>query len=64
MGDPTHVNIQPIEYWAKLLKKGNLLFDVQRYNDFVRSEYRPTEGENSNFYQAYPYWSVFTLIKE
>lgn len=64
MGDPTHVNIQPIEYWAKLIKKGNLLFDVQRYNDFVRSEYRPTEGVDANFFQSYPYWSVFTLIKE
>lgn len=64
MGDPTHVNIQPIEYWAKLVKKGNLLFDVQRYNDFVRSEYRPTEEVDANFFEAYPYWSVFTLIKE
>jgi len=62
MGDPTHVNIQPITYWSKLLKKE--LFDVEGYNNFVRSEYRPTEGENSNFFQAYPYWSVFTLIKE
>jgi ubiquinone/menaquinone biosynthesis C-methylase UbiE len=64
MGDPTHVNIQPIEYWAKLIKKGNLLFDVQRYNDFVRSEYRPTKEVETNFFEAYPYWSVFTLIKE
>jgi SAM-dependent methyltransferase len=64
MGDPTHVNIQPIEYWAKLFKKGNLLFDVEGYNNFVRSKHKPTEGENSNFFQAYPYWTVFTLIKE
>lgn len=64
MGDPTHVNIQPIEYWAKLFKKGNLLFDVEGYNNFVRSEHKPTEGQDLNFFQAYPYWSVFTLIKE
>jgi hypothetical protein len=64
MGDPTHVNIQPINYWAKLIKKGNLLFDVQRYNDFVRSEHKPTAEVDANFFEAYPYWSVFTLTKE
>lgn len=64
MGDPTHVNIQPINYWAKIIKKGNLLFDIQMYNDFVRSEFKPTEGIAENFFQSYPYWSVFTLTKE
>jgi 2-polyprenyl-3-methyl-5-hydroxy-6-metoxy-1,4-benzoquinol methylase len=64
MGDPTHVNIQPIEYWTKILQKHNLLFDIQGYNDFVRSEYGPTQGNSSNFFEHYPYWSVFTLIKE
>jgi ubiquinone/menaquinone biosynthesis C-methylase UbiE len=64
LGDPTHVSIFPINYWAKLIKQGNLLFDVQRYNDFVRSEYRPTEEIERNFFETYPYWSVFTLTKE
>jgi len=64
MGDPTHVNIQPIAYWYTLFDKHGFVFDVESYNRFVRSEYRPTEEQPENFFNAYPYWSVWILQKK
>jgi ubiquinone/menaquinone biosynthesis C-methylase UbiE len=64
MGDPTHVNIQPIQYWYKLFDKHGFVFDVECYNRFVRSEYKPTAEHPENFFDAYPYWSVWILQKK
>lgn len=64
MGDPTHVNIQPTLYWTRKFQQRGLLFDTEAYNSYVNSCYKPTEGKQDNFYQSYPYWSVWTLIKE
>ena len=64
MGDPTHVNIQPINYWYKLFDKHGLVFDVESYNRFVRSKYKPTAEKDENFFNAYPYWSVWILQKK
>jgi SAM-dependent methyltransferase len=63
MGDPTHVNIQPINYWYKLFAKHGFVFDVESYNRFVRSKYKPTAEFEENFFNAYPYWSVWILQK-
>jgi ubiquinone/menaquinone biosynthesis C-methylase UbiE len=63
MGDPTHVNIQPVMYWTKMLQQKGLLFDIEAYNAFVRSERGPTRGLSDNFFQHYPFWSAWTLIK-
>jgi ubiquinone/menaquinone biosynthesis C-methylase UbiE len=63
MGDPTHVNIQPIAYWYRLFHKHGFMFDVEAYNRFVRSEYKPTEEQKNNFFDEYPYWSVWILQK-
>jgi ubiquinone/menaquinone biosynthesis C-methylase UbiE len=63
MGDPTHVNIQPIMYWTKKIQDRGLYFDVEAYNRFVKSPHGPTEGDSRNFYEQYPYWSAWTLIK-
>lgn len=63
MGDPTHVNIQPIEYWYRLFAKHGFMFDVEAYNKFVRSNYKPTADKDTNFFNEYPYWSVWILQK-
>ena len=63
MGDPTHVNIQPIQYWYRLFEKHGFMFDVEAYNRFVRSKYKPTEEQKNNFFDEYPYWSVWILQK-
>ena len=63
MGDPTHVNIQPIEYWYRLFQKHGFMFDVEAYNKFVRSKYKPTSDKDTNFFIEYPYWSVWILQK-
>lgn len=63
MGDPTHCNIQPVMYWTERLQARDLLFDVEAYNRFVRSERGPTEGDPRSFFAHYPYWSAWTLIK-
>ena len=63
MGDPTHVNIQPIEYWYRLFAKHGFMFDVEAYNKFVRSKYKPTSDKDTNFFIEYPYWSVWILQK-
>ena len=63
MGDPTHCNIQPIEYWYKLFAKHGFMFDVEAYNKFVRSKYKPTADKDTNFFNEYPYWSVWILQK-
>ena len=63
MGDPTHVNIQPIEYWYRLFAKHGFMFDVEAYNKFVRSNYKPTVDKDTNFFNEYPYWSVWILQK-
>ena len=63
MGDPTHFNIQPIEYWYRLFQKHGFMFDVEAYNKFVRSKYKPTADKDTNFFTEYPYWSVWILQK-
>ena len=63
MGDPTHCNIQPIEYWYRLFAKHGFMFDVEAYNKFVRSKYKPTADKDTNFFNEYPYWSVWILQK-
>jgi ubiquinone/menaquinone biosynthesis C-methylase UbiE len=63
MGDPTHFNIKPVMYWTKKLQDRGLYFDIEAYNRFVQSTRGPTEGDPRSFYQHYPYWSAWTLIK-
>ena len=64
MGDPTHVNIQPVFYWTEKLQRRGMLFDVEAYDRFVRSPRGPTHGDPNNFHQTYKYWSAWTLIKQ
>lgn len=63
MGDPTHVNIQPVLYWTEKLQKRGLLFDIEAYNRFARSQHGPTAGVPRSFFQSYPNWSAWTLIR-
>jgi hypothetical protein len=63
MGDPTHVNIQPTEYWTKLFAKHGFAFNREAYDRFVRSKYKPTVDKDNNFFTEYPYWSVWILQK-
>ena len=63
LGDPTHMNIQPVMYWTDKLQKRELLFDIEAYNRFVRSSQGPTEGDPRSFFVHYPFWSTWTLIK-
>ena len=63
LGDPTHVNIQPINYWTEKLQSHGLLVDIESYNRFVKSRRGPTQGDPRSFYETYPYWSIWTLIK-
>lgn len=63
MGDPTHVNIQPISYWTTKLQNRGLLFDVEAYNCFAKSDKGPSDHDPRSFFQVYEYWSVWTLVK-
>jgi ubiquinone/menaquinone biosynthesis C-methylase UbiE len=63
LGDPTHVNIQPINYWTEKLQSHGLLVDIESYNRFVKSRRGPTQGDPRSFYETYTYWSTWTLIK-
>jgi SAM-dependent methyltransferase len=63
MGDPTHLNIQPVLYWTEKLQKRGLLFDIESYNRFARSRLGPTDGDPRSFYEAYPRWSAWTLVR-
>jgi SAM-dependent methyltransferase len=63
MGDPTHVNIQPLLYWTEKLQKRGMLFDIEAYNRFVRARRGPTLGDPRSFFETYPYWSAWTLIR-
>ena len=63
MGDPTHVNIQPVGYWTRKLQQRGLLFDVEAYNRFIRSRQGPTEGDPRSFYETYDGWNAWTVIK-
>ena len=63
MGDPTHFNIQPVNYWTEKLQKLDLVFDIESYNRFIRSDLGPTHGDPRSFWQTYPSWSVWTLLK-
>jgi len=63
MGDPTHVNIQPVIYWTEKLQRRGLAFDIEAYNRFARSERGPTNGDPRSFFSTYTYWSAWTLIK-
>ena len=61
--DPTHVNLQPTAYWTRLFEQAGLLFDREAYDRFVRSALGPTRGDPRTWFQSYPDWSVWTLIK-
>jgi len=63
MGDPTHVNIQPVRYWTEKLQKRGLLFDIEAYNRFTRSRRGPTLGDPRSFFETYVNWSAWTLIR-
>ncbi len=63
MGDPTHVNIQPVMYWTTKLQRRGLLFDIEAYNRFARSHLGPTAGDTRSFFESYPNWSAWTLIR-
>ena len=63
MGDPTHLSIFPTDYWTKLFAKHGFAFDREAYDRFVRSLYKPTQNKPENFFNAYPYWSTWILIK-
>ncbi len=63
MGDPTHVNIQPVLYWTQKLQRRGLFFDIEAYNRFARSERGPTRRDSRSFFDAYPHWSAWTLIR-
>jgi ubiquinone/menaquinone biosynthesis C-methylase UbiE len=61
--DPTHINIQPTLYWSDKLHKAGFRGDVEAFMRYVRTPYRPTEDKRANFFEAYPEWAVWTLIK-
>ena len=63
MGDPTHVNIQPVGYWSTRFRRHGFDFDVEGYDGFVRSRRGPDEGDPKPFFDVYPSWSVWTLIR-
>jgi SAM-dependent methyltransferase len=63
MGDPTHVNIQPVLYWTEKLQKRSLLFDIEAYNRFARSSHGPTADDPRSFFETYVNWSAWTLIR-
>jgi ubiquinone/menaquinone biosynthesis C-methylase UbiE len=63
MGDPTHVNIEPVLYWTKKLQTRGLLFDIEAYNRFARSRRQPTRGDPRSFFETYSHWSAWTLIR-
>jgi ubiquinone/menaquinone biosynthesis C-methylase UbiE len=63
MGDPTHVNIQPVLYWTEKLQKRGLLFDIEAYNRFARSPRGPTAQDPRSFFETYLHWSAWTLIR-
>jgi|SRR5208337_4373464 len=63
MGDPTHVNIQPVIYWTKKLQMRGLLFDIEAYNRFARSPRGPTAGDPRSFFETCVNWSAWTLIR-
>jgi ubiquinone/menaquinone biosynthesis C-methylase UbiE len=63
MGDPTHVNIQPVSFWSKKFQEHGFSFDIEAYNTFVRSPRGPDAGDPESFFKVYPYWSAWTLIK-
>ena len=63
MGDPTHINIQPVSYWTKKLQTRGLFFDIEAYNRFARSKRGPTLGDPRSFFEIYLNWSAWTLIR-
>jgi len=63
MGDPTHLNIQPVLYWTQKLQSRGLYFDIEAYNRFARSRSGPTRRDPRSFFETYPYWSAWTLIR-
>jgi ubiquinone/menaquinone biosynthesis C-methylase UbiE len=60
--DPTHVNIQPIDWWTQVFSEAGLLFDVAAYERFARSPIGPGAATDS-FFRHYPEWSVWTLMR-
>lgn len=63
MGDPTHLNVQPVMYWTGKLQRRGLLFDIEAFNRFARSRFGPTAGDPRSFFESYPNWSAWTLVR-
>lgn len=63
MGDPTHILIMPTMYWSKKFADLGMVFDRESYDNYVKSPHGP-EKDGLNFFNHYPYWSTWTLIKE
>ena len=66
MGDPTHVNIKPIEYWNDMFKTCGFTTDTDGYERFKknnRGPYEHQQEEDRTYHRLYPYWSVWVLIK-
>jgi ubiquinone/menaquinone biosynthesis C-methylase UbiE len=61
-GDPTHVNIKPVRYWAEEFMKAGFLPDFESFERFARAPQSPG-GDFPSFFQTYPSWTTFTLIK-
>lgn len=60
--DPTHVNIQPLSWWTRQFAECGLLFDLEAYEVFARSPIGPG-ATGKTFFQNYPEWSVWTLVR-
>jgi len=63
MGDPTHLNIQPVLYWTQKLQSRGLYFDIEAYSRFARSRRGPTRRDPRSFFEVYSHWSAWTLIR-
>jgi len=61
--DPTHLNIQPTLYWSTMFEKAGLRADFESYDRYARSRHGPFEGGAANYFQTYPAWSTWILIK-
>ena len=63
MGDPTHICIKPTMFWSIKFADIGMVFDRESYDNYVKSIHGPENGSQVNFFQHYPYWSTWTLIK-
>lgn len=63
LGDPTHLSIFPTMFWSNKFQALGMVFDRESYDNYVKSPHGPEE-DGVNFFNHYPYWSTWTLIKE